>query len=172
MRKLLLFVMLLFSVCAFAQRHKTFCQIVGTGNFLGTKVKVQIDFGQYTPYFSKYKTFMVDDSGEKIEFNSMIDAMNYLAKFRWKFEQAYVITVNNGIGMQNVYHWLLSKDVESDDEIREGIMTKQDFDDAKKKGIPKQIEEGDDEPKKKVPLFMRNMKEDEPENKPAENDPS
>ena len=172
MRKLLLLTMLLFSVCAFAQRHKTFCQIVGTGNFLGTKVKIQIDFGQYTPYFSKYKTFMVDDSGEKIQFNSMIDAMNYLAKFRWQFEQAYVITVNNGLGMQNVYHWLLSKEVETDDEIREGIMTKQDYDDAKKKGISNEIEEGEAEPKKKVPLFKRNMKEDEPENKPAENDPS
>lgn len=51
----------------------------------------------------------------------MVDAMNYLAKFRWKFEQAYVVTNENT--NQNIYHWLLSKDIVSDDEIREGIIT-------------------------------------------------
>ena len=48
---------------------------------------------------------MVDESGKEIEFNSMVDAMNYLAKFRWKFEQAYVVTNENT--NQNIYHWII-----------------------------------------------------------------
>lgn len=158
MKKLLLTTVLaILVVVATAQEtRKTFCEIVGTGKVLSSKVKIQIDFGQKTSYFGKYKTFMVDESGEKIEFNSMVDAMNYLAKFRWKFEQAYVVTV----GGENVYHWLLSKDIVSDDEIREGIITQKDFEDMEKAAMK---ENDNEEVEKKVPLFMRNMKEEREE---------
>ena len=79
MKKLLLITVLaILVVAATAQEtRKTFCEIVGTGKVLSSKVKIQIDFGQKTSYFGKYKTFMVDESGKKIEFNSMVDAMNY-----------------------------------------------------------------------------------------------
>ena len=49
--------------------------------------------------------------------------MNYMGKLGWEFEQAYVVTTNN----QNVYHWLLSKDVVDNDEAEEGITTKGQF---------------------------------------------
>lgn len=157
MKKLLLITVLaILVVAATAQEtRKTFCEIVGTGKVLSSKVKIQIDFGQKTSYFGKYKTFMVDESGKKIEFNSMVDAMNYLAKFRWKFEQAYVVT--NESTNQNVYHWLLSKDIVSDDEIREGIITQKDFEDMEKAAMEDK-ENKNEEVEKKVPLFMRNMK--------------
>lgn len=118
MKKLLLTTVLaILVIAATAQEpRKTFCEIIGTGKVLSSKVKIQIDFGQKTSYFGKYKTFMVDESGKEIEFNSMVDAMNYLAKFRWKFEQAYVVTNENT--NQNIYHWLLSKDIVSDDVFR------------------------------------------------------
>ena len=66
---------------------------------------------------------LVDENGKKITFNSMVDAMNYMGKLGWEFEQAYVVTTNN----QNVYHWLLSKDVVDNDEAEEGITTKGQF---------------------------------------------
>lgn len=88
---------------------------------------------------------------------NMVDAMNYLAKFRWKFEQAYVVT--NESTNQNVYHWLLSKDIVSDDEIREGIITQKDFEDMEKAGMEDK-ENKNEEVEKKVPLFMRNMKKE------------
>lgn len=71
MKKLLLITVLaILVVAATAQEtRKTFCEIVGTGKVLSSKVKIQIDFGQKTSYFGKYKTFMVDESGKKIEFN-------------------------------------------------------------------------------------------------------
>ena len=98
---------------------------------------------------------MVDESGKEIEFNSMVDAMNYLAKFRWKFEQAYVVTNENT--NQNIYHWLLSKDIVSDDEIREGIITQKDFEYMEKAAMEDK-ENNNEKIEKKIPLFMRNMK--------------
>lgn len=161
MKKLLLTtVLVIFVVAATAQEtRKTFCEIVGTGKVLSSKVRVQIDFGQKRSYWNQYKNFMVDETGKKIEFYSMVDAMNYLAKFRWKFEQAYVVTVDGTI-KQNVYHWLLSKDIVSDDEIREGIITQKDFEDMEKAAMK---ENNNEEVEKKVPLFMQNMKEEREE---------
>lgn len=138
MKKLLLITVLaILVVAATAQEtRKTFCQIVGTGKVLSAKIRVQIDFGQKRSYWNQYKNFMVDETGKRIEFYSMVDAMNYLAKFRWKFEQAYVVT--NESTNQNVYHWLLSKDIVSDDEIREGIITQKDFEDMEKEALKAQ----------------------------------
>ena len=53
----------------------------------------------------------------------MVDAMNYMGKRGWKFEQAYVVTTSN----QNVYHWLLSKEVTQDEMINDGFDTKRTF---------------------------------------------
>ncbi|MFR4305204.1 MAG: hypothetical protein ACLT4H_16205 [Bacteroides thetaiotaomicron] len=157
MKKLLLTTVLaILVVAATAQEtRKTFCQIVGSEKILSAKVRVRIDFGQKRSYWNQYKNFMVDETGKRIEFYSMVDAMNYLAKFRWKFEQAYVVTV----GGENVYHWLLSKDIVSDDEIREGIITQKDFEDMEK-AVMEDKESKNEEVEKKVPLFMRNMKKE------------
>lgn len=162
MKKIFLVIVLaVLTVTAMGQeKRKTFCQIVGTGKFLSAKVRVQIDFGQKRSYWNQHKNFMVDENGKRIEFYSMVDAMNYLAKFGWKFEQAYVITVDGAI-RQNVYHWLLSKDIVSDDEIREGIITQKDLEDMEKAAMKNQ--ENSNEEEKKVPLFMRNMKKESDE---------
>lgn len=102
--------------------HKVYCELVGTSKMLSAKVNVQIDFGQ-NPYKDNR---IVDENGKTKTFNSMVDAMNYMGSLGWEFKQAYVITV----GSQNVYHWLLSKDIAEGEVINEGFQTK---DDLKKK---------------------------------------
>ncbi len=101
---------------------KVFCEIVGTQKLLSSKVIIEMDFGQERSWFAANfgGLFLLDESGKKIEFNSMIDAMNYLGKLGWEFEQAYVVT----IGQQNVYHWLLSKKVKEGENPYEGFQTK------------------------------------------------
>ncbi len=81
----------------------TYCEIVGTGNLLGTKVTIELDFGQATKFLqdTRYK----GEDGKPIKFNSMVDAMNFMGKNGWEFCQAYAITT----GQQNVYHFLLKK---------------------------------------------------------------
>ena len=61
----------------------------------------------------------------------MVDAMNYMGCLGWKFEQAYVVTV----GQQNVYHWLLSKDISGEYNINEELKTRRNFKDKKEKDI-------------------------------------
>ena len=105
--------------------HKVFCELVGKQKFLSAKCTVEIDMGQ-NPYENSK---LVDERGKKITFNSMIDAMNYMGRLGWDFEQAYVIAGEN----ENVFHWLLSKEIVEDSEASEGIITKEQFKKRQKK---------------------------------------
>lgn len=81
-----------------------YVQIVGTSKLFSTKLTIQIDFGQRTKFFSSGKETILKDEDEKtLEFNSMIDALNFMSKNGFEFVNAYAITVSN----QNVYHYLL-----------------------------------------------------------------
>ena len=83
-----------------------YIQIVGTSKLFSTKLTIQIDFGQKTKFFSSGKeTIVKDETGKAVEFNSMIDALNFMSANGYDFVNAYVITVQN----QNVYYYLLKK---------------------------------------------------------------
>ena len=118
------------SFCAATAQNmgKVYCELVGTQKLLGLKVTVQVDFGQ-NPYANNN---LVDESGKKITFNSMIDAMNYMGQRGWEFESCYIITHGTGTSKQNVYHWLLSKYVSNDENISDGFTTKRQFKDMQR----------------------------------------
>lgn len=109
-------------------KQSVYCEIVGTGKLLSSKVSIEVDFGQEVGFWSQYKDrILVDENGKKITFNSMVHAMNYMGRLGWKFEQAYVVTVSAGMnGGQNVYHFLLSKKVSSFEDAGAGLVTKKD----------------------------------------------
>lgn len=128
MKKSLLILMLMFSISAFAQDNegarKVFCELVGTGKLMSSKIVVSVDFGQETNFWTgASKQYLVDENGKAKTFNSMVDAMNFMGKLGWDFEQAYVVTS----GQQNVYHWLLSKQISKDEELKEGLTTKENY---------------------------------------------
>ena len=102
-------------------KRRVYCELLGTTNLTRTKVNIQVDFGQKVTWM--HDSQLVDSNGKKIVFNSMVDGMNYMGKFGWKFAQAYAIT----IGQSNVYHWLLYKDIVEESEIVEGFMTKDQY---------------------------------------------
>ena len=108
MKKIIITISLaLFACFASNAQSKVYCELLGTQQFLSKKVTVQVDFGQQTKYFSDNR--LVDEKGNVIVFNSMVDAMNYMGTLGWEFEQAYVVTIGSGNSTSNVYHWLLSK---------------------------------------------------------------
>lgn len=108
MKRILIIVSSLFLSALYASaQSKVYCELLGTQKFLSTKVTVSVDFGQERKFFGDNR--MVDANGKVQEFNSMVDAMNYMGTLGWEFEQAYVVTVGSGAGASNVYHWLLSK---------------------------------------------------------------
>lgn len=98
---------------------------------LGKNSKVEIDFGEESWGWkgNDGRNLLVDEDGNDIKFNSMVDAMNYMGERGWKFETAYVVTVSN----QNVIHWLMSKRVKLGENPKDGIMQRRDRKKEKKK---------------------------------------
>jgi hypothetical protein len=135
MKKLFLFLLftILYSVGAVAQDEvvtsismpeqaagttRVYAELVGTGtNFFGTNknVKVALDLGQYQSAFKSYN--IQDENNKDIKFNSMVGAMNYMGERGWKFVQAYIVTQSN----QNVYHWLMYRDLKPGENIMDGL---------------------------------------------------
>jgi len=65
-----------------------------------------VDFGQEVKWYEA-RNPLVDESGQSIKFNSMIDALNYMAKDDWHFVNAYSLTIKN----ENVYHYIMRKNI-------------------------------------------------------------
>jgi len=85
-----------------------YCELIGMQKLLSTKVNVSVDYGEETRLFQD--TRMKDEQTGKVRsFNSMVDALNYMANNGWEFVQAYVVTN----GQQNVYRWLLKMKIEN-----------------------------------------------------------
>lgn len=96
----------LFALYSFRQNQKTevvyeYSQLLGMQKFLSKKIVITVDFG------TSVSQSLKDPMGKPINFNSMVDAFNYMAKDGWEFQQAYVVTV----GQQNVYHWLMKRKI-------------------------------------------------------------
>ena len=88
-----------------------YAELVGTQKFLSRQVLVEVDFGQERKFFSN--NLIVDPSTGKVrDFNSMVDAMNFMGENGWEFVQAYVVTAGN----QNVYRWLLKRACRRDEK--------------------------------------------------------
>lgn len=105
---------------------KVYCEIISTtsSSLFSNKTRVEIDFGQVARYFSNDRR-MVDENGRDIVFNSMLDAMNYMAERGWVFEQAYILqNISEGTSSTAYQHWILSKEVRNRGEIIEGLQTK------------------------------------------------
>lgn len=91
------------------ETQETYCMIVGTQKFMSSKCTFTIDYGQSTRFLdgdSKMK--LVDDNGETIKFNSLMDACNYLASMGWRLVNAYAM-VDNKQG--SCYHYVFKKTI-------------------------------------------------------------
>lgn len=91
-----------------------YCQIVGTSRLLSNRVTIEIDYGQERKYFAGPQRVLDENDQVKV-FNSMIDALNFMAERGWQFVQAYVITSGN----QNVYHYMMKREIIPDDKTQD-----------------------------------------------------
>ena len=125
----------LFVLClldSHAQMHRYYCEVKGIEKELSSGLQIIMDFGNTASYNVwgdlSGKLKFVDESGEVIKFNSMVDAANYMVEKGWQFQQAY----SSSYGGHPVIHWIFYKDAESFEKAREGIMTKEEYAKQKK----------------------------------------
>ena len=78
--------------------------IVGYSNLLGTKIRINIDYGQEKKAL-KNTTTLTGSNGKAVKLNSMIDGLNFLSDYGYEFVNAYAISIGN----QSVSHFLLRK---------------------------------------------------------------
>lgn len=113
MKKYLL--MFVFAACSLAVQAQSiddvplssidveYLQIVGMSKFMSNKVTIAIDYGQERKLMTDTR---VKDKNDKVmNFNSMIDALNFMEENGYEFVNAYAISTSN----QNVYHYMLRK---------------------------------------------------------------
>ncbi|MDR9399337.1 MAG: hypothetical protein RI562_09755 [Salibacter sp.] len=83
-----------------------YVEIVGASKAFSSKLNIQIDFGQEVKFLKASKnTVIKDKEGKNLEFNSMVDALNFMSANGYEFVDSYAITVSNS----NVFHFLLRK---------------------------------------------------------------
>lgn len=130
-------ILCLFAFCftqSFAQSQvdnekirRFYCEVKGVEKELSSGLKIIFDFGERASYniwsglSSKLK--FVDENGEDIEFNSMVDAANYMVERGWNFQQAFSSVYSSKL----IIHWIFYKDATSFEEARKGIITKQEY---------------------------------------------
>jgi len=84
-----------------------YAKIYSQPNLNNKRISVCIDFGQSRKASNDNR--IRADSGELQKFNSMIDALNYMAEEGWEFVQAYSPA-------PNYYHYLIRKIVPAEKE--------------------------------------------------------
>ncbi len=109
------------------EARKYFCEIKGTSKTLSASLKIVFDFGE-SPVYSiwnglKSKQKLVDEKGKEIDFNSMVDAANYMSEKGWNFQQAYTSFYEGNV----IHHWIFYKEADSREEAGTGIMTKETY---------------------------------------------
>ena len=86
------------------------CQLVARGRLFSNKVTITIDYGQFIKWSKGKGSIIKGQDGKAKKFNSVMDAINFMAKNGWKYEDAYVVTIDAGMGgNQNVYHYTFTK---------------------------------------------------------------
>lgn len=120
MKKILfLIIALTSSALLFSQNsYKVFCDLKGTDNVSGKNVSVTIVLDKQIEMNE-----LVSANGEKLKITQMVEAMNFMSKLWWKFESCYAIF---GSG-RTVHHWIISKEVKEEKEIKSGLITEEQY---------------------------------------------
>ncbi len=121
----ILSILLIMPLCVMSQNKKYYCEIKGIEKEFSSGLKIVFDFGN-SPIYDVWgglrgKQKLVNEYGEEIPFNSMVDAGNYLSDKGWDFLQAY----SSVYGSNVIVHWIFCKEAGSPEEAIEGIMTKE-----------------------------------------------
>ncbi len=99
-------------VKGFSQEDSTkveqYCEVVATPRLLSTKVTINIDYGEERSVWRDNR--LKEEGGRLKKFNSVIDALNYMARDGWKLVNAFPVNAsNNSSGTTYIYHYVFKK---------------------------------------------------------------
>lgn len=109
MKKFILIFSLLIVFKSNAQQDTTtveqYCEVVATGRLFSKKVTIDIDYGEERSIWKDNR--LKDENGKPRKFNTVIDAINYLGRNRWRLVNAFPDSAGNG---PIVYHYVFKKE--------------------------------------------------------------
>jgi len=80
-----------------------YCQLMATQRLLSNKVTIDIDFGNEKSYWKDSR--LTNSDGKLRQFNTFIDAMNYMGQAGWTFISVYPVHIGN----TEVFHFAFKK---------------------------------------------------------------
>lgn len=92
-------------------QQEIYCEVISQQvGLLKKKMQIKVDFGDKKGLFgSSVDDIFCDDTGKKIKFKSMIDALNYMSSQGWSFISAYSMLEKE----EPVYHYLMKKRIKT-----------------------------------------------------------
>ncbi|PLX22231.1 MAG: hypothetical protein C0599_06890 [Salinivirgaceae bacterium] len=73
----------------------SYIKITGTANFIGNKLTIEVDYGQKNVNKAVNDKRLKDENGNPMEFNSMIDVLNFFASYNYEYEDGFESLYNN-----------------------------------------------------------------------------
>ena len=126
MRRLITLLLAILSVATlYAQEPTTvYCSIAGsqlTGRANGYIGPVELNLGNNT----KSTIYLRDENGKRINFDTMIQALNYMSARGWRLVSTYTLyspsLIENSNLDEDIIVMILSKEVTSTEQITEGL---------------------------------------------------
>ena len=104
--------------------HKVYCMFTSETRVLSYEIEVDMDYGQELSGWGSTDRRLFQENGKSLKFNSVMDAVNFLAKLGWNLEQSsQLLTPINNSSENPSYRWIMSKMVTDDAQITEGLTT-------------------------------------------------
>lgn len=92
-----------------------YCEIISKSRLLSAKPKILVDFGQAYSFW-KDRRELKDAKGKPIEFNSSIDALNYMASFGWELVNTYSVIDTDDA---KTFYYVLKRELTDDDKLKD-----------------------------------------------------
>jgi hypothetical protein len=103
-----LLLVLFICIKSFAQddpaKVEQYCEVVATPRLLSNRVTIDVDYGEERSVWKDNR--IKEDNGRAKKFNSVIDALNYMARDGWKLVNAFPVSTSNNTF---VYHYVFRK---------------------------------------------------------------
>lgn len=131
--------MLALSMSASAQKMIAYCDLISFSTSNGfTKFIGCVDFG------NNGANELLNDDGQKIKFNSDMDALNYMAQRGWTLQSTYVLPQNTYIsGKTSGVHYILKKEIDDKNDYLNGLNISKATKSKEEKQIRKRNEKDD-----------------------------